>query len=100
MKKEVNLEFTGEIHFTYDPESPEFKRALQDYQDVIYKDGKEKDMLNHVANSIMFRGLSRMIEGVGYAALIGTHASFLPDNFCGIYVADGYDDLEYQHSIQ
>jgi hypothetical protein len=90
------VKFTGEVVISYDTDSPEFKEAFKTYKEAIYEKGTETDMLAHVVNSVVQRGIESNVNGVGNVARKGTHPSFVPEDFCGIYISDGYDDIEFE----
>jgi hypothetical protein len=85
MKKLV-VEIKYEMTLSYDEDSVEFKRALDDYNAAIDKDATPLSMLLNVAVSIQNSGSGRMVEGVGYVM----HNDYVEDEslYSGIEVED------------
>ncbi|MDF7810487.1 hypothetical protein [Hymenobacter sp. YC55] len=90
----VTIEVSGEIKVQYDENSPEFKDALESYNELI-SDGDAQDMVIHAISQLKTWGDHySMIEGVGYVGLIG---SPVPEQlYSGIQVSNNYADLHYQ----
>ena len=93
MQKRV-FEITGELAVHYNENSPEFQEALEEYIDMIDRDGTAESMVKHVAMQIKSWGdHEHMVEGVGYVGLIGRP---VPErDYCGIQVSPDYGQLEY-----
>ena len=47
--KQIDIEVSTTISMTYDPESEEFKSALESYRDAIEDGASEEDMLRQIA---------------------------------------------------
>lgn len=87
----TKIEITGEIEFTYDENSMEFKEALEGYRDCMDKGASKIDMLKHCAFYITKFGIYSMVEGVGYVG----YCTRIPtkEPYSGIMVSGGYDDF-------
>ncbi len=89
----MTIEITGQIELTYDENSPEFKEALEGYQEVIEKKGDKESMLKHVAFYITRFGTDGMVEGVGYVGYNGRKSTEEP--YSGIMVGEDYDEFDF-----
>lgn len=97
-KKYVHVE--TDIEMEYDPESEDFKNALESYKAIIDDNGDEDDMLRQIAGQVMRWGVDELIEGVGYVHVNGV--SKVPDgeNWCGVNITgpgidiNGYPEFE------
>lgn len=89
MKKQIRWSASAEVE--YDPESPEFKEALESYKEVVDKDGDENTMLQHAVYNVVRSGTESMVEGVGYIKLEGRDTP--SEVFSGITISDDYDEL-------
>jgi len=92
----MTIEITGQIELTYDENSPEFKEALESYQEAIVKKGNKVSMLKHVAFNVTRFGTDRMVDGIGYVGYNGRKPSEEP--YSGIMVSEDYD--EYNFDVQ
>jgi len=88
--KNITVTYTKTFNLEFDIESEEFKNALSDYKDVIYKKGKSTDMLHHVAHSIVMKGKGEMVEGVGF---LHEDKSVPAGMFSGIKVSNEEDEI-------
>lgn len=59
--KQIDIEVSTTISMTYDPESEEFKSALESYRDAIEDGASEEDMLRQIAWYITAFGTENMI---------------------------------------
>jgi len=89
----MTIEITGQIELTYDENSPEFKEAIEGYQDVIEKEGDKESMLKHVAFYVTRFGTNGMVEGVGYVGYNGRKPTEEP--YSGIMVGEDYDEFDF-----
>ena len=89
----MTIEITGQIELTYDENSPEFKEALEGYQEVIDKGGDKESMLKHVAFYVTRFGTDGMVEGVGYVGYNGRKPTEEP--YSGIMVGEDYDEFDF-----
>ena len=89
----ITIEVTGQIELTYNENSPEFKEALEAYQEVIEKEGGKESMLEHVALYVTRFGTDGMVEGVGYVGLNGQKPKEEP--YSGIMVGEDYDEFDF-----
>jgi len=89
----MTIEITGQIELTYDESSPEFKEALDGYQEVIEKGGDKVSMLKHVAFYVTRFGTDGMIEGVGYVGYNGRKPTEEPNS--GIMVSEDCDEFDF-----
>lgn len=88
MKQKKTVRLTYEFEFEFDPESEAFKDTLESYKDVINSGAGEEEVLISAAVNILQRGVSDMIEGVGYVKRKGQSWSPNNDQFSGIWVTD------------
>jgi hypothetical protein len=89
----TTIEITGQIELTYDENSPEFKEALEGYQEVIEKGANKESMLKHVAFYVTRFGTDGMVEGVGYVGYNGRKPTEQP--YSGIMVGEDYDEFDF-----
>ena len=89
----MTIEITGQIELTYDENSPEFKEALEGYQEVIEKGASKESMLKHVAFYVTRFGTDGMVEGVGYVGYNGKKPTEEP--YSGIMVGEDYDEFDF-----
>lgn len=53
--------------FYYDPESTEFKAAIEDFRACMSADATEEDMIENAAHQLRLRGgVDTMFEGIGW----------------------------------
>ncbi|MBC6988550.1 hypothetical protein [Hymenobacter sp. BT491] len=92
--KKLTILVSAEIEVQYDENSPEFKEALEAYNEVI-SDGNAVDMVSYaVAQLRVWGDHQSMIEGVGYVGLIDNP---LPKKlYCGIQVSPNYDARDFE----
>lgn len=69
--KQIDVEVSATISMKYDPESEEFKAALESYRDAIEDSANEEDMLRQIAWYITTFDTENMIEGIGYVSVDG-----------------------------
>lgn len=81
--KQIDIEVSATISMKYDPESEEFKAALESYRDVIEDSASEEDMLRHIAWYAIAFGTEHLIEGVGYVSIDGEKRDD-PEKWCGV----------------
>ena len=89
----MTIEITGQIELIYDENSPEFKEALEGYQEVIEKRGNKGSMLKHVSFYVTRFGTDVMVEGVGYVGYNGRKPTEEP--YSGIMVGEDYDEFDF-----
>lgn len=92
--KKIEIEVTHRVVLSYDPDSPEFKEALEGYIDCIDSNADEERMLRTVAATIVVDGIHRMVEGVGYINYTGSETIFDNTSYSGITVEDGFERAE------
>jgi len=90
----MTIDITGQIELTYDENSPEFKEALEGYQEVIERDGDKESMLKHVAFYVTRFGTDGMVEGVGYVGYNGRKPTEEP--YSGIMVGEDFDEFDFE----
>lgn len=94
-QKTVYVEVSAIYSFTYDPESTEFKEALNSYAQVIERGGNEESLIAHVAHNLRRSGTAEnMVEGVGYIQKEGDDQPL--EVFSGITVEDDDPDFNYE----
>lgn len=81
--KQIDIEVSTIISMKYDPESEEFKAALESYRDVIEDSASEEDMLRYIAWYATVFGTKHLIEGVGYVSVDGEKKGD-PEKWCGV----------------
>lgn len=81
--KQIDIEVSATISMKYDPESEEFKAALESYRDVIEDSASEEDMLRYIALYATVFGTKHLIEGVGYVSVDGEKKGD-PEKWCGV----------------
>lgn len=81
--KQIDVEVSATISMKYDPESKEFKAALESYRDAIEDGASEEDMLRQIAWYITAFGTENMIEGIGYVSVDG-EKKCNPVDWCGV----------------
>lgn len=88
----ATIELSGIVELIYNPSSPEFLGALEDYKVVYDKDASADEMLKHVAFHIVKFG-NGLVEGVGYVG----YEDMIPESmgYSGIQVKSGYDNFEF-----
>jgi len=89
----MTIEITGQIELTYDENSPEFREAIEGYQEVIEKGGDKESLLKHVASYVTRFGTDGMVEGVGYVGYNGRKPTEEP--YSGIMVDEDYDEFDF-----
>lgn len=95
-KKKVTVRFEGSFTFEYDPNSEEFKDALQSYNECIGK-GDEYTIFKQIAHHFASgRTINDMVEGVGYVIKKDTKAKHNPVNFSGVSIVDDDPFLEIE----
>lgn len=92
-KQILTVDLTGSVELVYDPNSKEFKEALEGFNEIISSNSDANDMLKHVAFYLTRFGTG-LVEGVGYVDYVGTKETEDPDS--GIRVAKGFDDFEFE----
>lgn len=85
--KKVSVQVTHIVELVYDPNSPEFKTALADYNDVIHSNSSESDLIEHAASHIIKYGTDMILEGAGYIKEMGRNCPN-GDLWSGITVID------------
>lgn len=90
----IEIELTGLVELMYDENSIEFNGALENYREVIDKNGTAEDMLKYVAFSVTRFGHERMVEGVGYVGYNGRKPAGEPKS--GIMVGEDYDEFDFE----
>ena len=85
--KKVTVEVSTSINLNYNPESEEFKYALEMYRDAIDSEADEKDMLRHIAWYITTFGTESIIEGIGCVSVDGERKGD-PEDWCGVDIVD------------
>lgn len=91
--QKVKITISGEIQFTFDENSKEFKEALEGYRECIERRGAKESMLKHTAFYINQFGHNGIIEGVGYVGYNGSKPKEEP--YSGIMVSAGYNEFDY-----
>jgi len=87
------IEVNGQIEIWYDKNSPEFKDALESYQEAIDKTADEIDMIKQVAYHVNKYGTDMMVEGVGYIGYNGRIPKEKP--YSGIMISEDYDEFTF-----
>lgn len=88
--KQIDVEVSTTISMKYDPESEEFKNALENYRDAIEDGASEEDMLRQIAWYTTAFGAESMIEGVGYVSVDGEKRGD-KDNWCGVDIENSFN---------
>lgn len=88
--KQIDVEVSTTISMKYDPESKEFKAALESYRDAIEDGASEEDMLRQIAWYITAFGTENMIEGIGYVSVDGEKQGDT-DNWCGVDIENNFN---------
>jgi len=79
--KTIKLEYF--ITVTYDENSEPFKKALDDFREIVREGAEAEDMLKNIAEALNRRHDYRnMIEGVGYVRFNGRCED--EDLYCGV----------------
>lgn len=89
-EKTRSIEIAADLLLSYDDESPEFKQALEDFQEYIQQSGTEDDLLEYVAYNIGAFSPEEIIDCIGKVSLNGDKPSIL---YCGIDVQCDTDCL-------
>lgn len=88
--KRLDVIVSTTINLTYDPESEEFKEALESYQDMIDDSASEEDMLRQIAWYVTACGTGSLIEGIGYVSVDGEKQGDT-DNWCGVDIENNFN---------
>lgn len=87
--KKVSVEVSSEFEFEYDPESPEFKEALETFKEQYDMLGNEEDLFAYVARHMVRLGREYMVECIGYVGLKNRKLSETESEaFSGITVSE------------
>lgn len=90
MEIQAEVKQSATYKFTFDESSPEFKEALESYNEVI-GEGDIEDMIRHVGFYISkFESIKKMVEGVGCLAPVDGKS--FGDDWSGIFVEVIYED--------
>lgn len=93
--KKVEVKAEGHYTFSYDPNSKEFKEALESFRESIDKDGTEEDLILNAAHQLRLGGSDRMLEGIGY---VKCREKIEGEPYSGIEVDD--DDPSYDYEVE
>lgn len=88
MKRIIEIRY--EIELEYDPDGPEFLRALREYRESINRDAQEENMLKQIAWHVQKCGANSLIEGCGYVKT--EWEPHIPEEnegeWCGVTIVD------------
>nr|DAZ72977.1 MAG TPA: hypothetical protein [Caudoviricetes sp.] len=99
--KQIDVEVSTTISMKYDPESEEFKDALESYREAIKDGASEEDMLQQIAWYITTFGTEHMIEGIGRVSVDGEKKGD-PEDWCGVDIENSLninDTPDFQTAI-
>lgn len=88
--KQIDIEVSATISMKYDPESEEFKAALESYRDAIEDGASEEDKLRQIAWYTTAFGTEHLIEGVGYVSVDGEKRG-APEDWCGVDIENSFN---------
>jgi len=98
--KTTTVNFTGQLIFQYDENSPEFKQAFIDFKQTIDSGATSTDdMMSHIAYNVARQGVEHLVEGVGYVKYNGRVED--EEMYCGVELLDeGYDNMFGQVELE
>ena len=98
--KTTTVNFTGQLIFQYDENSPEFKQAFIDFKQVIDSGATSTDdMISHIAYNVARQAVEQLVEGVGYVKYNGRVED--EEMYCGVELLDeGYDNMFGQVELE
>ena len=87
--EKVQVTVSFDFDFSYDPNSPEFQECFKSFNEMMWPNSSEKDILQYLAQRLIAEyGADDMIEGIGYVSCPRLQQDTERDPNSGIFVDD------------